>query len=61
MMLLWLRCRLAQADAEAFMREHGAEAYGEPRYRECDGLLPDGTMHGRTPEHWLRSRSLWRG
>ncbi len=56
-MLRWLRRRqfarrLAQADAEALVRDHGAEAYEEARRRERDVVLPDGTTHaGRTPEH----------
>ncbi len=59
-MLSWLRRRgqaqqLAQADAEALIRDHGAEAYGEARQRERDVVLPDGTTHaGRTPAHWRR-------
>ena len=47
--------RLAQADAEALIRDHGADAYGEARWRERDVVLPDGTTHaGRTPAHWRR-------
>ena len=66
-MLSWLRNRrervkrrqqaerLAQADAEALIRDHGDEAYSEARQRERDVILPDGTTHaGRTPEHWRR-------
>ena len=59
-MLRWLRCRqearrLAQADAEALIRDHGAEAYREARERERDVILTDGTTHaGRKPEHWRR-------
>ena len=66
-MLSWLRNRreraerrrqaerLAQADAEALIRDHGAEAYGEARQRERDVILADGTTHaGRTPAHWRR-------
>jgi hypothetical protein len=59
-MLQWLRRRqaarrLAQADAEALIRDHGAEGYGEARQRERDVILPDGTTHaGRTPAHWGR-------
>ena len=59
-MLSWLRRRrqaerLAQADAEALIRDHGAEAYREARQRERDVILPDGTTHaGRTPAHWRR-------
>jgi hypothetical protein len=59
-MLQWLRRRrqaerLAQADAEALVRDHGAEAYREARERERDVILPDGTTHaGRTPAHWHR-------
>jgi hypothetical protein len=60
MLLRWLRRRrdarrLAQADAEALIHDHGAEAYGEARWRERDVILPDGTTHaGRTPAHWRR-------
>jgi hypothetical protein len=47
--------RLAQADAEALIRHHGAESYKEARQRERDEVLPDGTTRaGRTPEHWRR-------
>ena len=59
-MLQWLRRRrqaerLAQADAEALVRDHCAEAYREARERERDVILPDGTTHaGRTPAHWRR-------
>jgi len=59
-MLQWLRRRrqaerLAQADAEALVRDHGGEAYSEARQRERDVTLPDGTTHaGRTPAHWRR-------
>jgi len=38
---------LAQADAEALIRDRGAEAYREARQRERDVILPDGTTHGR--------------
>ena len=61
-MLRWLRRRrlaerLALADAEALIRDHGAEAYSEARERERDVILPDGTTHaGRTPAHWAASR-----
>ena len=45
--------RLAQADAEVLIRDHGAEAHGEARQRERNVTLPDGTTHaGRTPAHW---------
>jgi 1-acyl-sn-glycerol-3-phosphate acyltransferase len=61
MMLRWLRRRqdarrLAQADAEALIRDHVAEAYREARERERNVvILPDGTTHaGRTPAHWRR-------
>ena len=59
-MLKWLRRRqqaerLAQADAEALIRDHGGAAYSEARERERDVILPDGTTHaGRTPAHWRR-------
>jgi hypothetical protein len=59
-MLQWFRRRrqaerLAQADAEALIRDHGAEAYGQARWRERDVILPDGSTHaGRTPAHWRR-------
>jgi len=44
-----------QADAEALIRDNGAGAYSEARWRERDVVLPDGTTHaGRTPEHWRR-------
>jgi hypothetical protein len=29
--------RLAQADAEVLIKDHGGEAYGEARWRERDG------------------------
>jgi hypothetical protein len=40
-MLRWLERlqdarRLAQVDAEALIRDHGASAYREARERECD-------------------------
>jgi hypothetical protein len=60
MMLRWLRHRqeahrLAQADAEALIRDHPADAYREARERERDVILRDGTTHaGRTPAHWRR-------
>ena len=60
MILRWLRRRqdarrLAQADAEALIRDYGAAAYREARERERDVILPDGTTHaGRTPAHWRR-------
>lgn len=45
--------RLAQADAEVLVRDHGVDAYGEARARELDVVLADGTTHaGRTPAHW---------
>jgi len=47
--------RLAQADAEALIRDHSAEAYREARERERDVILTDGTTHaGRTSAHWRR-------
>ncbi len=47
--------RLAQADAEALMRDHGREGYRVARQRERDVILADGTTHaGRTPAHWRR-------
>src|ERR1700674_3810281 len=55
MILRWFRRRqeadrLAEADAEALIRDHGTEAYGQARQRERDVILPDGTTHaGRTP------------
>ena len=54
MILQWLRRRqearrLAQADAEALIRDYGAAAYREARERERDVILQDGTTHaGRT-------------
>ena len=59
-MILWLHrrreaARLANADAEALIRDHGAAAYWEARRRARDVILPDGTTHqGRTPAHWRR-------
>jgi len=49
-MLQWLRRRreaerLAQADAESLIRDHGGEAYREARERERDVILTDGTTH----------------
>ena len=64
--LQWLRRRqeaqrLAQSDAEALIRDHGGEAYGEARQRERDMNLPNGTTHaGRTPAHWRRVPLWWR-
>ncbi len=54
-MLQWLRRRrqaerLAQADAEALIRDHGAEAYGEARQREHDVIL----------RHWAPASGLSR-
>ena len=47
--------RLANADAEALIRDHGGAAYWEARRRERDVILPDGTTHqGRTAAHWRR-------
>ena len=60
-MLQWLRRRRqaelpAQADAEALIRDRGAEASGEARQRERDVVLPSGATHaGRTPAHWRRA------
>jgi hypothetical protein len=34
--------RLALADAEALIRDHGAEAYSEARQRERDVIVSDG-------------------
>ena len=59
-MLRWLRRRreaerLAQADAEALIRDHGGRAYVEARWRQRDAILPDGTAcAGRTRAHWRR-------
>ena len=37
------------------IRDQGGEAYGEPRQRQRDVVLLDGTTHaGRTPAHWRR-------
>ena len=60
MIIHWLRrrweaARLAAADAEALIRDHGGAAYWEARRRARDVILPDGTTRqGRTPEHWHR-------
>jgi len=51
--------RLAQADAEVLIKDHGGEAYGGARERECDIVLPDGTTHaGRTAAHWRRVAAI---
>jgi len=47
-MLLWLQRRqearrLVQADAEALIRDHGAEAYGVPAGASMTLVLPRGT------------------
>ncbi len=47
-MIRWLRLRqearpLAQADAEALIRDHGAEAYREARERERDVIQKEST------------------
>ena len=47
--------RLAQADADALIRDEGIRAYAEARRRERDVGLPDGSTHaGRSPEHRRR-------
>jgi hypothetical protein len=61
----WLRRRqeahrLAQADAEALIRDHGAEAHREERERDRDVTMPDGTTPRRPDAGALASRSLWR-
>ena len=59
-MLRWLRRRwearrLAEADAEALIRDHGGRAYIEAHWRQRDAILTDGTTYGgRTREHWRR-------
>ena len=59
-MLRWLRRRreaerLAQADAEALIRDHGGRAYAEAGWPQRDAILPDGrTCAGRTRAHWQR-------
>ena len=50
-MLQWLQRRrqaerLATADAEALIRDHGAEAYSEACQRERDMILPGGCSSG---------------
>jgi hypothetical protein len=64
-MLQWLRRRqaarrLAQADAEALIRDHGPEAYGEARLRERDVILPDGDSR-RPDARALGARRAHRG
>ena len=60
MIILWLHrrreaARLANADAEALIRDHGGAAYWEARRRERDVISPNGTTHqGRTAAHWRR-------
>jgi hypothetical protein len=58
-MLQWLRSgqearRLAQADAEALIHDHGGQAYSEARRRERDTVLPDGTTYISQTAHWRR-------
>ena len=52
----WLEAeRLATADADGLIRDHGADAYSEARNRQRDGVLHNGnTEDGRTPAHWRR-------
>ena len=62
-MLQWLQRRrqaegLAKADAEALIRDHGAQAYGEARKRERDVILPDGTTPCRSDARALAARRL---
>jgi hypothetical protein len=58
--VLWFRrrreaARLANADAETLIRDHGGAAYWEARRRERDVILPDGTTHqGHSAAHWRR-------
>jgi hypothetical protein len=52
MMLRWLRRgqdarRLAQADAEALIRDHGAEAYSKARQREHEASSDAMVKHWR--------------
>jgi predicted RNase H-like nuclease len=60
MKLRWLRSdnedeRLAEAAADALVRDQNAAAYWEARRRERDVILGDGTTHqGRTPAHCRR-------
>jgi hypothetical protein len=53
-MLRWLRRRqearrLAQADAEALIRDHGAEAYCEARQRDRDRSRRVSSFRGLPP------------
>jgi hypothetical protein len=48
--------RLAQADAETLIRDHGAEAYREARQRERDVLLAE-RHDSRWPDAGRRPRS----
>ncbi len=59
-MIRWLQRRreierLAKADAEAFVRDYGDDAFWEARYRESAGIQVDVATHQiRTPAHWRR-------
>jgi hypothetical protein len=44
--------RLAEAAADALVRDQGAAAYWEARRRERDAISPGTTPHGRTRAHW---------
>jgi hypothetical protein len=44
---------IVEADANALVSGHGAEAYWEARRRERDANVLDGSTHPvRTPAHW---------
>ena len=59
-MIRWLQRRreierLAKADADVLVRDYGADAFWEARYRESAGIQLDVATHQiRTPAHWRR-------
>jgi hypothetical protein len=52
---------LARADAEALIRDHGAEAYSKARQRERDVILTDGTTSRGPKAGALAARRAHRG
>ena len=59
-MIRWLQRRreierLAKADADGLIRDYGADAFWEARYRESAGIQLDVATHQiRTPARWRR-------
>jgi hypothetical protein len=63
-MIRWLRRhreieRQAKADAEAFVRDCGDDAFWEVHYRESAGTQVDVATHQiRTPAHWRSGKAF---